>query len=44
MRDFSTPSVVLMGVERSPSDEQVAQGVLWGTRGFLPDALKGKLD
>lgn len=32
-----------MGVERSLSDEQVAQDVLWGTRGLLPDALKGKL-
>ena len=43
MRDSSAPSVVLMGVERSLSDEQVAQGVIRGTRGLLPDALKGKL-
>ena len=43
MRDSSAPSVVLMGVERSLSDEQVALGVIRGTRGLLPDALKGKL-
>ena len=43
MRDFSAPSVVLMGVERSLTDEQVANGVLRGTRGLLPDSLKGKL-
>ena len=43
MRESSAPSVVLMGVERSLSDEQVAQGVIRGTRGLLPNALKGKL-
>ena len=43
MRDSSAPSLVLMGVERSLSDEQVAQDVIWGTRGSLPNALKGKL-
>ena len=40
---FLAPSVALMGVKRSLSDEQVAQDVLWGKRGLLPDALKGKL-
>ena len=43
MRESSAPSVVLMGVERSLSNEQVAQGVIQGTRGLLPDALKGQL-
>ena len=43
MWDLFAPNVVLMGVERSLSDEQVAQGVIWGTRGLLPNALKGKL-
>ena len=43
MQDSSTPSVVLIGVDRSMSDEQVAQVVFWGMRGLRPDALKGRL-
>ena len=32
-----------MGVDRSLSDEQVAQGVMRGSRGLLPEALRGQL-
>ena len=32
-----------MGVDRSLSDEQVAQGVMRGSRGLLPKVLRGRL-
>ena len=43
MRESSAPSIVLMGVDRSLSDEQVAQGVMRGSRGLLPEVLRGRL-
>ena len=43
MRESSAPSIVLMGVDRSLSDEQVAQGVMRGSRGLLLEVLRGRL-
>ena len=43
MRDSSAPSIVLMGVDQSLSDEQVANGVMRGSRGLLPKAFRGRL-
>ena len=43
MRESSAASIVLMGVDRSLSDEQVAQGVMRGSRGLLPEVLRGRL-
>ena len=43
MRDASAPLIVLMGVDQSLSDEQVANGVMRGSRGLLPEAFRGRL-
>ena len=43
MRDSSAPSIVLMGVAQSLLDEQVANGVMRGSRGLLPEAFRGRL-
>ena len=43
MRESSAPSIVLMGVDLSVSDEAVAQGAMLGSRGELPEGDRSRL-
>ena len=42
MRESSGPSIVFMGVDLSVSDEAVAQGVMLGSQGDLPDGDRSR--
>lgn len=41
--ELSAPSIVLVGLDRSHTDEQIVQGVLRGSWGFLLEVLWGRL-